>query len=98
MSNYRAPAFHPVTGKVEEADWLDNHFGHRIYGVRFNDGTLCHTYEVGLEAAAKMIERQRKALRDIAYYPWIGEKDWTAIRSLAKSAISSTDGDQDRKP
>lgn len=35
MSNYRATAIHPVTGKNEYADFLDNYFGHHIYGVRF---------------------------------------------------------------
>jgi hypothetical protein len=40
MSNYRDMAFHPETGKLEPADFLDNHFGPHHYGVRFNDGRV----------------------------------------------------------
>lgn len=40
MSNYRAPARHPVTGNVELAEWIDDHFGRHQYGVRFADGSI----------------------------------------------------------
>jgi hypothetical protein len=58
MSNYRAPAFNPETGKVEEADWLDNHFGHHIYGVSFG-GQVYHAHEVSWDAVGAEIERLR---------------------------------------
>ena len=35
MSNFRTIAIHPLTGKEEIADFLDNYFGHHKYGVRF---------------------------------------------------------------
>ena len=35
MSNYRGTAIHPITKRRQEADWLDNYFGRREYGVRF---------------------------------------------------------------
>ena len=40
MSNYRAPAIHPRTKKIELADYLDNHYGGYRYGVRFGDGSI----------------------------------------------------------
>lgn len=38
MSNYRALAIHPITGKAEQADFLDDYFGRHRYGIRFADG------------------------------------------------------------
>ena len=35
MSNYQLPTKHPITGKWEVADWLDDYFNNFIYGVRF---------------------------------------------------------------
>lgn len=40
MSNYIAPAIHPRTKEVEQAEWLDNHYGRHRYGVRFHDGSI----------------------------------------------------------
>lgn len=40
MSNYTAPTFHPVTGAIEDAVWMDDYFGPHRYGVRFGDGTV----------------------------------------------------------
>jgi hypothetical protein len=40
MSSYRAEARHPITGKIEQADYLDDYFGPREYGVRFDDGRI----------------------------------------------------------
>jgi hypothetical protein len=69
MSNYHALARHPFTGKIEMADWLDDSFGHHIYGVRFpGDATIYrHTSdtEVSLHEAGVEIERLRGALQEI---------------------------------
>lgn len=35
MSNFSRVTKNPRTGKFEEADWLDNHFGPHHYGIRF---------------------------------------------------------------
>lgn len=40
MSNFSQLTKHPVTGEIEEADWLDDHFGRHRYGVRFADGQV----------------------------------------------------------
>src|SRR5882762_3766019 len=41
MSNFTQKTKHPVTGKIEEADWLDDYFGRHQYGVRFpSDGKV----------------------------------------------------------
>lgn len=42
MSSFIKPTLHPVTGKLESAEWLDNHFGRHQYGVRFADGVIAH--------------------------------------------------------
>lgn len=38
MSNFTEWAVHPETGKIEQATYLDDHFGRHMYGVRFADG------------------------------------------------------------
>lgn len=40
MSNFSQLTKHPETGKIEEADWLDDHFGRHRYGIRFADGQV----------------------------------------------------------
>ena len=35
MSNFTAPTFHPVTGEIEEAYWMDDYFGRHEYAVQF---------------------------------------------------------------
>jgi len=40
MSNYRASAINPKTGKGEEATFLDNYWGPSKYGVKFKDGKV----------------------------------------------------------
>ena len=49
MSDYKKPTKHPKTGKFEIADWMDNHFGHYNYGVKFPDGQIFNPDEVELE-------------------------------------------------
>lgn len=61
MSNFHAPTFHPITGVIEKAEWLDDHYGKHLYGVRFPDGHVCRSYQceqVGPKAYAE-IERLR---------------------------------------
>lgn len=48
MSSYYAAAIHPVTGKIEEAFWIDDYFGPHRYGVRFSDGRVFPEHEVKL--------------------------------------------------
>lgn len=40
MRNYIAPAIHPETGVIQDADWLDNYYGPYRYAVRFDDGKV----------------------------------------------------------
>ena len=35
MSSYYRSAFHPPTGTVRDALWIDDYFGRHQYGVRF---------------------------------------------------------------
>lgn len=42
MSHFTKPTLHPVTGKLEIAEWLDDYFGRHQYGVRFADGSVVH--------------------------------------------------------
>lgn len=46
MSNYQAPAYHPRTGELQDAMFLDDYFGKHRYGVRFADGRVFHAEEV----------------------------------------------------
>ena len=46
MSNYGKPTKNPETGRVEEAEFLDNYYGPHRYGVRFPDGKVFPIDEV----------------------------------------------------
>ena len=46
MSNFERMAFHPRTGNIERAFWIDDHFGKHIYGVRFLDSQVFHEDDV----------------------------------------------------
>ena len=64
MSNYTAPTFHPDTGKLEQAAWMNDYYGRHQYGVRFPDGSIHRAQEceqVGPKAAAE-IERLRDVI------------------------------------
>ena len=73
MSNYSAPTKHPITGEIKMADWLDDSFGHHVYGVRFHGeeeiylGKDCA--EISPDEMLEEIERMRSALRRIAHAP-----------------------------
>lgn len=56
MSNYMAPAVHPRTLLTEEAEWLDNYYGHYNYGVRFADGSVFRAEDI------HKAERRREAI------------------------------------
>ena len=40
MSSYTAKTFHPDTGLLEDARWLDDYYGRHQYGVEFADGEV----------------------------------------------------------
>lgn len=46
MSNYIKKTKHPETGKIEEAEWLDDYFGSHKYVVRFPDGKVYYAWEI----------------------------------------------------
>lgn len=70
MSNYTAKTKHPETGKIEEAAWLDNHFGGHNYGVQFPDGKIfdadkydwefSEEAEIGKEELVELEKEQKK--------------------------------------
>ena len=44
---------HPVTNKVEKAEWIPNHFGRNMWGVKFrNDPRVYHPRELKSTANA----------------------------------------------
>jgi hypothetical protein len=49
MSSYHQKTKNPLTGKWEDAEWLDNFFGQRRYGVRFKDGKVYNPSEIILQ-------------------------------------------------
>lgn len=40
MSSYTRSTQHPLTGKIEVAEWLDDYFGSHNYGIKFPDGKI----------------------------------------------------------
>jgi len=50
MSSYSKITKHPITGKWEMAQWLDDYFGKHHYGVRFpSEDKVYNPDEVNLE-------------------------------------------------
>jgi len=66
MSNFSAKTFHPITGAIEDAMWMDDYFAHHHYGIRFQDGEIFDPYKVDCERvfpkAVAEIERLRAGL------------------------------------
>lgn len=68
MSNYFSQAVNPDTGKVEQAEWLDDYFGRHQYGVRFlSTGKIFRESE---------IKQPRPTLpgSDVATFEWIKQR------------------------
>lgn len=55
MSSFIQLTKNPVTGLFENAEWLDDWFGHRRYGVRFSDGNVFNPDIIKMEV------KERKA-------------------------------------
>ena len=55
MSSYQALTFHPETGIAETAFWLDDYFGHYVYGVKFADGQIFNVEETNIIKANDQI-------------------------------------------
>jgi hypothetical protein len=53
MSHNRTEARHPITGEIEQADYLDDYFGPHEHGVRFDDGRIY------TQAYLERVERMR---------------------------------------
>jgi len=60
MSNYLQWTKHPETGHWHNAYWIDNHFGHHHYGVKFNDGKIFSSRKERLETVAHVSELEDK--------------------------------------
>ena len=58
MSNFRGMAVHPETLIEQEADWLDDYFAPRQYGIQFEGGgriyTLCEVIDARLRLKTKL--------------------------------------------
>jgi hypothetical protein len=61
MSNYQAPAYHPCTGQVELASWLDDYYGEHLYGVKFPGCDNVHDAENCRLSLAQIKEHIMKA-------------------------------------
>ncbi len=58
MSSYVKLTMHPESGQWEEAEWLDDHFGHHNYGVRFPDGMVYDPRKVDLKTKGEDDEEE----------------------------------------
>lgn len=58
MSSYFDKAYHPQTGKLQDAFFLDNYFGHRRYGVKFADGSVWRSEEVRVPSRDAYLQQE----------------------------------------
>ncbi len=50
MSSYKSMAVNPKTNTIEEAFFLDDHYGKHKYGVLFSDGNIYPEEKVSLSS------------------------------------------------
>jgi hypothetical protein len=60
MSNFYRQTKNPKTGQIEQAEWLDDYFGSRKYGVRFPDGMVYRPEEVEDDNAEEALARYKE--------------------------------------
>ena len=53
MSTYSKITRHPQTGEYESATWIDDYFGHHVYGVMFKSDDKVYPVEMVEKAALK---------------------------------------------
>ena len=61
MSNYYRLTKHPITGKWGTAEWVDNYFGHHMYGVKFKDGCVFNPYQEKVETKDDIMKKKIKS-------------------------------------
>lgn len=64
MSNYQQFTKHPDTGKWEFATWIDDHFGHHRYGIKFRDEKIFREEQIELVNPVVSLERVLVTLFD----------------------------------
>jgi hypothetical protein len=58
MSTYSRMTKNPITGVFEKALWMDDHFGHHHYGVKFPDGSIIDPDVMKLETREQTAEER----------------------------------------
>lgn len=57
MSNFIAAAYHPLTNTVRAAAFMDDYFGHYIYGIKFEgDDKVYRTEEITIPTDKIFVE------------------------------------------
>lgn len=78
MSTFLQNTKHPETGKWETAMWIDDHFAHYHYGVKFLDGKIFDPEKIELETNDKPADQKA--------WGW-GELDESGIWDTIEDAI-----------
>jgi hypothetical protein len=80
MSNFSDNTFHPVTGKIEMAQWIDDHFGRHHYAVKFpNDDTYYDPFTDKCERVGPQAMKLRKAPIFVARQSGRGIQVWEQV-------------------
>ena len=67
MSSYYRPAYHPPTGTIRDALWMDDYFGKHQYAVLFeNDKTSYKPEDVAIPADKVFVSLPERLSRDQA--------------------------------
>lgn len=69
MSSYNKYTKHPVTGNIERAFWIDDHFGRHRYGVRFASGEVFegdnYEWETYTDEAYEQMMKQKHPMTSV---------------------------------
>lgn len=72
MSSYTKKTKHPLTGKWEDALWIDDYFGKHIYGVKFpktNEFFDSRNYILETKDPTTITENDKVGKNKECYYP-----------------------------
>jgi hypothetical protein len=95
MSSYTRSTQHPITGKIEVAEWLDDYFGSHKYGIKFPDGKIFKAEEFiwQINLMEDIVEIVKAPI-----HPTIEINDNVSINGLKTvEEIKHPDGSQDVK-
>jgi len=85
MSNFFKTTKHPVTGKFEEAIWLDGFFGGRRYGVQFPNGDIFNAESYKFETKESRSKKEQGSVKSCEFNRKIAKMLWPEAQIVCRN-------------